>query len=438
MLHQRWAPIPVVACLLASASAPLTADTPSSAIFGPLWPAEAQFGQPISTVETTIRVDASRGVQVWAPVRAEIVLRADDEPFTRAFIESRFKKDDLERRMRDAFFSLLPSAERNVASISYASWSVDGAGALHMVMNGETKPFWKGQPGSPRNRKVEASKLDLESVYFQRTGPQLDAPFKIAFPAYAAWHVTVLLPRDEQSVKIVGDDIKRTVGGLEIRRFTTVNGSIVTMEASIRSLVSEISHAEAKAAVPLLKQISETAVTMFATESLFTEQRRQADVLAAELLVPEDNLDRASVLLETRQPALALVSIDKALAAGMQGARVYSLKGDALRGVGQPVEARTVYEMALEKKPSPVLERWIKRSLAQIDLAENKPKDALLRLNTLIAAYPRDTSLLAMRAVVHVALNDIQGALADVEAGLRIDPSSAELMRLREGLAKAH
>jgi tetratricopeptide (TPR) repeat protein len=436
MLHGKWAAVPVVAGLLASASAPLTADTPSSVLFEPLRPAGAQPAQTVSEVETTIRIDASRGAQVWAPVRAEIILRPDGAPFTKALIESSVKQDDLDRRIRRAFFDLLLDAERNVASISEVSWSVDDAGSLHMVMNGETKLFWQRRPGSPSSRDVEGSKPNLSGAYFRRTGAQSDAPFKVAFPTYAAWHVTVLLPKDGQGVTVVGDDINRKVGGLEIRRFTTVNGGVLAMEASVRSLVSEISYPEAKAAEPVLKQISETAVTMIAAENLFTEQRRQADVLAAEPLVPEDNFDRARVLLETRQPALALVSIDKALAAGMQGPGPYSLKGDVLRGLRQPVEARLNYETALEKRPSPTLEKWIKRSLAQIDLAENKPKDALLRLDPLIAAYPRDVSLLAVRAVARAALNDIQGALADVDAGLKIDPSATELVRLREALAK--
>ena len=72
---------------------------------------------------------------------------------------------------------------------------------------------------------------------------------EIAFPDFETNVETIVLPAGRPGFTVQGDDIDKTPAGWTFHRAARIDNGVFTMEASRRSMVSEVSAADNLAAV---------------------------------------------------------------------------------------------------------------------------------------------------------------------------------------------
>lgn len=384
--------------------------------------------------ETNLRIDASRGVQVTAPIHAEIVARGEDAASIREKAAT-WSKEDGAKFAREVFFDALSEAERGAASVTTASFSFDEIGNLHVVADGQLPMTWVKKPNGVRERDVHNAKLSVDDDFSDIKADRKPVPFAIDFPSYGVWRETILLPKAGEGFAAVGGDVDQTVGGRAFHRRTKIENGALTMEASIKSLKAEVDFAEANAAAPILRQLASGTETVSAPEVLFTEAARQADIMALDPKSADDYLARAQVHILQAKYADAVLEVNKAIGMGMVGPTPYGVLGYALQATGKYDDARAAFDKALAAKPNPVATKAIKTSLALMEMQRGKPQAALDGVNALLAEQPHDVGLLRTRSEIYRDMGDLDHALADAQAAMKEEPANMDLYRAANAIA---
>jgi tetratricopeptide (TPR) repeat protein len=387
------------------------------------------------TVQASETYDLSAGVNLFASTRVEMVIRGEA---ARIYAVSTGSASAAQRE-ETAKASIAKAYPR--LKIRAVTLTTDPAsGDVTVVADGQTLINW-GQRGVtqravafPNANLAVAESFDHypEARTLAPKPPkapirQENAPFAVAFPSYVASETRVILPKGAAGFSLIGANIDRTVGGKALHREARLADGVVTVRTSIRTVVSEITAEEAKAAKLVLTQIAADRVAIVAPEALFSAQRRYDEAVAQTSVTKEDYLLRAVILDERRLYADALAATGKAIELGDDSWGVYLQRGRLLQVLRRFPEAAAAYDSALSRPNIPAATAAVVRQeQVRLDSLQGHYKAALAKLDPLIEARPNDADLLLLRGQTRRAADQEDGALADFDGAIAAAPSQLD------------
>lgn len=348
--------------------------------------------------EMLLRIDASRGMTLAAPVHAEAIVRGDDA------YDMNVRAADLTAEARDR-------AERDYWKRRYAFVEVTSTSASYdpekrehrLVMDGKAKLAWQGGVYWLVNSHLGDGNADFE----RGPGENRDAPFSVSYPYFTRSTETILLPPG-----VVPDDATAdvTAGGIAYRRKSNLTGNVFTVESSTRSLAAEFPASEAASAQTKIRALADRYVAVRAGEGYSWTAEEIREKLSHPPRTSEEWRERAALLIEQRDYPAAIVALDKILADSPRDVRALVARGAARMDQKNYAAADRDFRAAEALDPNAP-------SLAggQARLAERQGRyeDAARYYDRAIEASPDDSQLLGDRALVLFQLEDFPGALRD-------------------------
>ena len=285
----------------------------------------------------------------------------------------------------------------------------------HLVADGTSKLDWSGAG-------LELQHVRLGGAPDVKRDPAAsdpDAPFVTDYPSYTETDESVVLPsgKGASAATLTAAAVDRMIAGVAYRRTAAMNGGVLRVVASTRTLVPEITAAEARASIDPLTKLGETAVyapaggqqqvaddaaaldTQPSTASAYLE-RGNALLNASQFAEAEADFDAAIAI----EPKLQIAWSDRAVARASQGDLRAASDADAADRLGKPEVVAAHARALLAERAG--------------DLA-----GARAAYGRALALSPTDAFSLFRRADVEVRLNDYVAASHDIEAVAQADPA---------------
>jgi TonB family protein len=372
---------------------------------------------------TTLRVDASAGLDAPAPAHAEQVLRGDDAIGMKLGLSGK-SPSEVESYLRHFWADEYDSIDINHVAFTFD----EAAGEAHLSMDGTTKMSWKIYRGDAgRQYRIEGSRLGWTADYERDPGPHKDAPFNVKFPYFEKTVETVVLPQGGQGFTIEGADVDKVIGGFEFKRTSRVAKNIFTMSASVRSVASEFPAAAAPAAKTALKDMSDVAVYLHASASLDAASppdsgtKPGGDLLRA----------RASEAMARGDLNASLKALDQAVVLAPTDATLLASRAYVKLGKRDIPSASADIEKAITLAPNSLP---IQGMQVAVYLAEKRFSDASTLADRMVKANPNNAEPLVLRGRVFAAQGDFVPALSDYDAAVRIAPDASDARYERASL----
>lgn len=389
----------------------------------PLRPAGAELvalKQPVPRKplsEMTLEVDARAGIQAPAPARGVMVLRGESGGI------GILSSTSASSAMQDAFYKAawadVPGLEPKLVTATRDSQT----GETRIEMVGVMKLFWGGGENGRLGLFLPQSRVGRLREFKRDAGEDQTLPFALSYPQYDTRRITIRLPQGGEGFKAAGADIDRTVAGQQLFRRTRLVGDTVTIETSQKSLVEELSAADATAANPAIKEMGAQLTVLEVTPSY---RITSGDADAWLELSPDTAagyVRRASVLLSAGRADAAHADVEKALALDSNNVTALGLRGVLRTYKGDLPGAHADLDRAAKLDPR----NWsVQQGLGQIALLEERYADAVDAFARAADLAPGNFAAMMFRAKALELLGQPQKALAAYDEILQVDPKRPE------------
>lgn len=402
-------------------------------------------------IETIIHTDASAGVAKPVPTTIELIMRGD-----------------LALLQNNALSSLDPSlrdqAIRKQLQVSLDRFEIDRITSKYDPLTQVYHLRGEGRQTLDLNRGIYWSEVPSPGYKadFQRTGTRdHDAPVEINYPSYSRTVQTIVVPKDRVSQTIFQvEPIATTVAGVEYRRNVKNADGIVTIEATSRSVVPEISYAEAVASEARLRELDKKDIWIKLSNSAAVAADEVKQLIGHEPKTAADYFAASIKFLKERETSKAIGSLDKAIELNPAGSPAHSLRAQLRMASGDAEGAKADAQAALKAEPKnthvrTLLAELYRRegnsdaaygeamALAKVDnaaaqisrgqilLALNRTPEALAAFDRALS-FESDPMTHVYRAQALPAA-DKPARRKELEAALKLNPSDARsLMALAE------
>lgn len=296
--------------------------------------------------ELQVRIDASAGPDIAAPSHVERIIRGD-VAIGWNLVLTALNPADAQRRMREYWTGQYPWITTKAVTFVYDAAHTE----FRLRMDGDAVMPWVKGDGYQRYDIGESS-LGYDTSFRREPGPFSDAPFAVAHPDYDAWSVNIVLPEKGAWYTLTGGkDIDRVVAGVEYKRTSRIDGGVVTMQASSRSLAEEFPASEATAAAAALREMSQSDVSIY--RSRLPSQADISDVDET-TIEPTDAAGfnrRAVAYLLKRDYDKAIADFSAAIAFEPTVAKHFYNRGVARFQMGDSARALADFDHAIQLNP---------------------------------------------------------------------------------------
>jgi tetratricopeptide (TPR) repeat protein len=255
--------------------------------------------------EMTFELDASKGLHSPATAKATTILRGDRG------LAVNLAVSQLTEEQRRLYY------ERNWQGI------IDGLEASNVTgaYDEAKREFRMEMIGMVSLRWVEG-RLSLpttstgsRSNYKRPEGPGQDVPVTVPFPYFDRRTTIVHMPPNYFSLRPPPSDanLTQTLAGVEYRRATKVEGDVMTIVASERSLMPEISYAQVMADQEALRTISERGIALAIPPSYKPTETDFATLAKTNLTTPDQFLRRGQIFFTADKYEEAIKDFDEVL-----------------------------------------------------------------------------------------------------------------------------
>jgi tetratricopeptide (TPR) repeat protein len=339
----------------------------------------------------SVRFDASAGLDAVAAAHLETVFSGEAATALKLGLSTK-SADDADKQLRQFWTSQYAWIEIKSVSASFD----DAAGEERLVMDGVASMAWNRNAAfKTREYETDGSGLAGAPDLKRDPGPHADAPYAVGFPSFFKSNETIILPQGGKGFTVAGENVDKTIGGVEYKRLSRIDGGVFTMDASTRAVAPEFPAADAQAVKVGLNEISDVDVRIRAPQDY----------------APSDH---ELQLRLARTPTLASEFIDRA------GAR--ALKADYDGAIAD-------YGAALNLRPDDaelLNSRCFTRGIADraLDLA-------LTDCNAAIDQKPHNAAYLDSRGFVYFRMGALDKAVSDLNAALDVAPDQAPTLYVR-------
>jgi tetratricopeptide (TPR) repeat protein len=369
--------------------------------------------------DVAIRFDASAGIKVPAPAEIELTTRGDGAIGINAVL-TQLSDEARQQTLREMWKS-----KYDFVDVTSTTSKFDPvAGEMRLTMKGNARMDW-----SSGFYETDGSSLGMTPYWDRAPGPRSTAPVAVAHPVYSRVRQTIILPKNFTRVPPrPTPDVDTTLAGMRYTRRTTYKDNVFSVISEQRSLVPEVSFAQASADAKPLRELAETIVQLRVPSDYRPTEGDLLNFVSEKLSSAEQFNARGSVLLDAGRYDDALKDFDAAIRlepkndVGLANRGITLVWKQDLAGAAKSLDAAE----AINPR-SAVVQRA--RGLA----AEQKGDDAAA-----VAAYTRalDLESPSMFASLHRArayarLGDEERAIADTADILKTDPGLTEARLLR-------
>ncbi|WP_443749835.1 DUF3857 domain-containing protein [Asticcacaulis solisilvae] len=385
--------------------------------------------------DTVIRLDASAGLDVPAGVHIEKVFRGDFAV-------------QLDQALRAQ-----PPAEYEKALKGYwtgqydwmtprkVSASFDAAtGEERLVMDGTARMAWDASDDSKTWRyTTDLIGMGWSEAEKRDSGPHRDAPVVINFPYFARTREEIILPKDAKGFTLEGGNVDKTAGGSVFHREATLKDNHVTLDASRRSLVPEISYKDAVAASPELVKLWSKDVVVVAPKSYHKVDPDKARSKTAGDTASGDGPKTAADYFADARQAMqqnkedeALTALNKALRLEPTNVMALEARASIFMTRDNIAAAAADFELAVKTDPN----QWIAlNGLAEVRRMQGRYDEALDASDKALAVYPNDVYGLVNRARIYLVQGKTDLARKDMETARDLDPGAEEVVEVQTEIA---
>ncbi len=206
----------------------------------------------VPSAESLVRFDASRGLDKPAPMTMTTRVSGEAANALRQML-ARLPRQDFERSFRQSL-----SGSMSWVEVQSIDWKDDAEhDAFEISITGQADMDWRRNADlGVREFKVAGSSSGSGAFPRREPGPNRDAPFAVPYPLFARTTNEIVLPDGGKGFTIRGPNGVETVGGMELRRSSIIEGGAARFITETRSLVPEIPAAEAEAATRTFRRLA--------------------------------------------------------------------------------------------------------------------------------------------------------------------------------------
>lgn len=376
----------------------------------------------IPSSDTTIRMDASAGLSIPAPVHIDMKLRGD------AAQQLKFSIDNASEADREKGLRAFWQNDYDWIDIKTVKAEYDeAAGEMKLSMDGSAKMAWNAGEGYGRLYETDGAYIGAKLSFKREAGSDQDAPFALSYPNYRRSRETIQLPYGGTDFAIVGDNIDKTVAGFELKRNTSLENGVFTLLTSTRVMVPEIAAKDARAAESELNKLAATTVYIRAPSGYLPTPQEAALSSKSTPTTADEFVQRGYERQNQGDDDLALADFDAALKLDPKSAIALADRGISLIHKGRLDAAEADLTAAARLAPRNVVPL---HGLGMLAVARGDRKAAITAFSQAIALDPDDDFALTQRA----PLGDREQELSDLGEVLRIDPQRIDAYLARIGI----
>lgn len=354
-----------------------------------------------------ISLDASGGIDKPARFVANATFRGD------AAFSTKLAMDNADATQRDqGMRSFWRNRFDDLQLTRVESRFDDETGALTWIAEGTLLMDWSDGGFF----ELGEMQLGFRADFSRPEGTDAEAPFAVSFPDYYAYEAMVRLPA-EHDFSVSGENIYQTLAGREYRRTARLAGQIFFAQASSRSLVAEISAAEARAAENDLRELYKNRLFIQKSRRPPSEAELQSQS-GTPLATADEYNDRADDMVDRSMFEPALAEYTSALKLEPDNILAYSGRGNAYFNLERFGEARADLQRALELDPE---DDYALGILGAVALSEGKHREAIDLLSSSIELDDTNWKR-GYRADAYLEARDVSRAAQDMLAMYRMDP----------------
>ncbi|MDP5280851.1 tetratricopeptide repeat protein [Sphingomonas sp. DG1-23] len=386
--------------------------------------------------EVAIRIDATAGLTVPAPVTVETVMRGDAATATNLGLAN-LTGEVRERSLREYWKGEYDFIEPKSVAASFDP----ATGEQRLTMTGLARMDW-----SSGWYETDGTAIGYKADFGREPGPDSDAPFSVAHPYYTRVTETILLPPGFESARAGSqEDVDRTIAGIAYRRQARLMGNVFTIEKTERSIAPEFPASEAPAAEKALRDLAGKTVYLKRPAQYRLTEKEVAQTLDTMPTTVDGFLFRGNLLLDRARYDEAIADFDRALALDPKSALAFANRGIARVWKNDFPAATKDLDAAYALDPRNAV---VFRGRGLMAQRNGTPKDAVAAYTAAIEIDPGNAFAFGSRAEAYRSVGDDAAALRDSAAALKLEPRWSTLYLLRanifrrqgkteEGLAEA-
>ena len=371
--------------------------------------------------ETIIALDASAGLYAPAAVNGTLIMRGDGAALLGGQIGL------LSGSQRDQGLRSLWSAQLADPTITEVGSTYDvEANVLTLTMTGSMTLNWRTEGLIPPGGTYAPITSQERSE-----GPFRTAPYAINHPTYTRQVAMVRLPDGGEGFRVAGGEVDLTELGHHLRRTVALDGDLVTVEVTFRSLTDEISAeaADQARADALARRFDPPRV--FPPRNYRPSDADRTAWAADAPTTASGWIDRALALSQTGDQAGAVEAAGAAIALEPGNSTAWANRGVYRFWMEDFEGAAEDLEKAVDIDPS---ERIAMNGHALLAMNEGRYDDAVIELSRALRQAPGDDFALSSRAEAYLALEQYDRALRDIDALVAARPADMALKLWRIGV----
>jgi tetratricopeptide (TPR) repeat protein len=308
--------------------------------------------------------------------------------------------------------------------------------SFSFTFHGESRIAWTRVAVADALRiKFDDDVIEWQTAFEREDKSQKDVPFSLGFPVHLASRETIILPAGGAGFRIEATDFDREVAGTRIARTVRMEGGKAVAVSSYIRLRSEISAAEAAAAIPILTRINDDNAYVRSPDHYRVEAasgRKAAGGSSPH--TARDDINRGFQALSDGRYADALADFDRALILSPRDEKVHANRAIALIRSGKYEDGRAALAMA-ESLPGADKDFLIGQGYGLLHLAQDRPAEAAEAFTRSLALDPENAVSIAERASAYIRDGRFADAFNDLDRAIALDATDLNLLGMKARLA---
>jgi len=378
----------------------------------------------IPTEDTTIRIDASSGLFVPAPIKVETILRGDGATATNTVLAN------LTGDLRDQSLRKYWAGQFDFVDVKSASATFNPKlGEMRLLMEGLAKLDW-----SSGWYETDKTSVGYKADFKRDPGQDITAPFAVNFPYFTKSKETILLP---PGFATTGSDAARkaevvqTVAGIEYRRHATFSANTFAIETSERSIAPEFPAKDAPAAQSILRKLFSQTAYLEKPNGYEISDRDLTAMLETTPTTVDEFVTRGKALFDADRYDEAVKDFSQANALDPKNGDVLARRGLAYVQNGDLEKARPDLDAASAIDPKNQVVFHARGLMAE---QVGATKDAIEAYSAALVLWPDDGFALIHRASAYRESGNDLAALQDAAAALKVNASWIDLYLMRANI----
>ena len=368
----------------------------------------------LPNLERRITIDASAGIFGSTPVVINEIYRGDAAVALNA-LYSALSTDQMDEVLRG-------EAKNFFDDVSVASSSmhfVKEKRELNVTIKGAAVLNWRDSW-----LHVPTSSIAFDPDFDRAPGPLHDAPLAVGYPSYVKDEATITLPHGFAAKQKISTPVRETLAGVEYSRVEKVDGDVLSVDSSERSLVPEITYKEALAAASRLRSLSNNDIYLSSAVAYGPTAKDVAALAGRSPASADEFVDRGNLYLNGGKYDAAIADFTSAMQLDANQKWALADRGLAYVWKQRFDDAAKDLNAALARDPGNAVAL---RAMALMSQSKGDCATAVDLYTQALAREPGNNFSLGHRGECEASLSKDDQALADLAKALEGNPTWIEL-----------